>query len=728
MPVQYKYSQTTATSDPVTVTLVKGNAFEAKQTSITEFNLEFDHTVEKLAKADVTVQKVTVRNDKEYYTRMTVKDVKLNDAKDTATVILFAGMEDATNYKITVAGIEESYVLTASKGKPVRLVVTAQVGGKDLEGGILTTGEKATLVCKFYDANEVDVTDAGYKATYTLEEYSKNNGYSLNNGELTIRKSSEVVGVKAKYQKYENGKLAINLNETFYFAAVDPTPIYITGVVDFSVNGVYGNGQEQTLQVGNKTGKYLSVKVATDDGKDPVEVKANNATLDQVEGKPSFKFTAIDPQICNITSTGMLIPYKTGTAGFYVYAVYKDKNNKVIAEEPIGDVYVDVKKDAEFAYFTLDKYSVYVGSVAGYDSATIKATLFDQYDAKISGNAVTIEGVTDNAKKVIEKDADEKNAEKKALGLPSDGSEQTITIKGANFVEAVKDTDFAIEAGSSAEFEFKVKAGNIEQFFSVNVQVPSGTDNYVAVENNNVTDALRVVTDKDDDTKAAKKLTFSVYQMNNGIKIGIQNIQAYPSDASAISASAYYYKLTKDGNALPDDVVKDKNYVSVDSNSVSITLSGTSAAASGSAIGAGKTVDYNKTGAGTYVFELYLGSDPVDASSCTVTVGDKGEYTLVGQESNEVTITADHNISDGYVATDKAAIVKCFKINGRDGKVIDLTAKDDKGQLKYKFDVKYDAAKDTGSVYVESITVYESVAEGEYVAYEIPVNVVLVRK
>ena len=646
---------------------------------------------------------------------MTVKDVKLNDAKNTATVVLFAGMEDVTNYKITVAGIEESYVLTASKGKPVRLEVTAEIDGKNV-GDVLTTGKEATLVCKLYDANDVDVTKVGYPVTYSLEEYSKNGGYSLSNGKLTIKKSTEFVGVKVKCQKYENGKLAIDLNETFYFAAVDPTPIYITGVVDFSVNGKYDGSKEQSVQVQNKTGKYLSVKVATDDGKDPVEVKANNVTLDKVEGKPSFKFTAIDPEICNITSSGMLIPYKKGTAGFYVNTVVKEKNGS-LKVEPFDEVYVEVKENSRFNSFILDKYAVNVGSVAGYDSATIKATLFDQYDAKISGNAVTIEGVTDNAKKVIEK---------KALGLPSAGSEQSITIEGAKFVAAVEGTDFAIAAGSSANFEFKVKAGNIEQFFSVNVQVPSGTDNYVAVENNNVTDALRVVTDKDA-SKDTKTLTFSVYQMNNGIKIGTQTIQKYPTDVTAVSQGVYCYKLTKDGNTI------DSDYVSVGANSVTVTLSGTSAAVSGSAIDTGKIVDYNKTGAGTYVFELYYSYSagelsPIDASSCTVIVGDKGEYTLVGQESNEVTITADHNISDGYVATDKAAIVKCFKINGRDGKVIDLTAKDDKGQLKYKFDVKYDAAKDTGSVYVESITVYESVAEGEYVAYEIPVNVVLVRK
>lgn len=707
-----KYTATTAKSDVVKVVLVKDNAFTATQDSLTKFTINFDSAVEALAKGDVTVQKVRVANEKEYYTKVTVKSVALNEAKDAATVELFNALEDGTNYKITVKGSEEAFVLSATVGYPVALEVVAKdAQGKVLD--VLTTGVDATLAATFYDESGVDVTAKGYKATFSLVEYSKNGGYSLAGSTLKIKKAGEVVGVKAKCQKYENGKLVVNLEETFYFTAEDPAPVYAVGVADFSVNGFAQSGNQQSLQVKDKSTNKLSVKVEYDNGS-----VSKNAVFakDALETKPvatTLSFTALDPSVCNITADGTLVPYKEGVAGFYVNTVTKQKNGSDLVE-PFGEVYVEIKANSKFEYITLDKYDVTVGVVDTYDTATIKVTAFDQYDAKFAGAAtIAVEGVSDNAKAVVS-----------VLTKGGAGAEQTITVDGSALLSALNATaNFKVNAGDAAYLEFKVKVGNSEQFFSVVVQDKGAAeDNYFAIENNGKTDALRVVTDKAD-SSALKVLTFTVYEMSNNTKVGKINFAAFPEKVETVSKGQYFYKLTKDGNAV------DGAFVKFDGTSVSIELSGLSAAASGSAIGAGKTVNYDKTGAGNYVFELYYSySDgdltQIDVNSCYVTVGNKGAYALVSQEKNEVDIADGINLGiNDCLAADKTtedAILKCFKFNGRDGKEVDLTTK--------TVDVKFDATAGTGTVFVESITVYESVADGEFVAYDIPVNVVLVRK
>ncbi|MBE5930322.1 MAG: hypothetical protein E7268_04560 [Lachnospiraceae bacterium] len=711
-----KYTATTAKSDVVKVVLVKDNAFTATQDSLNQFTINFDSAVEALAKGDVTVQKIRVANEKEYYTKVTVKSVALNEAKDAATVVLFNSLEDGTNYKITVKGSEEAFVLSATAGYPVAMEVFAK-NDQNKVLDVLTTGVDATLDAKFYDESGVDVTAKGYKATFSLVEYSKNGGYSLAGTTLKIKKAGEVVGVKAKCQKYENGKLVVNLEEVFYFTAEDEAPVYAVGVADFSVNGFDSNGNQQTIQVQDKN-KELSVKVEYDNGSVSKNgVKANGA----LETKPvatTLSFTALDPSVCNITSNGILIPYKEGTAGFYVNTVTVQKNGTKVVE-PFGEVYVEVKANSKFDHITIDKYDATVGVVEGYDTAEIKVTAYDQYGNKFAGaDAITIEGVSDNAKIVT-------------LGKSGSGAEQKILIDGSAIKTALSgNANFAIAAGDAAYLEFKVKIGNSEQYFSVVVQDKSANedDYYFAVENNGKTDALRVVTnDGNTNTEDLKTLTFTVYQMSNNTKVGKIEFDAHPgNDLSAVSEGQYFFKLLKDGK----EVAVDGNMVTTDGTSVSIKLSELSDAASGSAIGAGKKlVTYNTTGAGNYVFELYLSYangdlTQVDVNSCYVTVGDKGAYTVASQEKNEIDMSDsfNHAIGNGYVADYKTALLKCFKFNGRDGKEVDLTAE---GKM---VDVKYDATVGTGSVYVESITVYEAVATNEYVAYEIPVNVVLVRK
>ena len=708
-----KYTATTAKSDVVKVVLVKDNAFTATQDSLTKFTINFDSAVEALAKSDVTVQKVRVANEKEYYTKMTVKAVALNEAKDAATVELFNSLEDGVNYKITVKGSEEAFVLSATVGYPVALEVFAKdAQGKALD--VLTTNVDATLDAKFYDENGVDVTAKGYKATFSLVEYSKNGGYTLAGTTLKIKKAGEVVGVKAKCQKYENGKLVVDLAETFYFTAEDPAPVYAVGVADFSVNDKYDNNKAQSIQVQNKTNK-LSVKVAYDNDSVSKNGVYANGPLDTKPVATTLSFTALDPSVCNITADGTLVPYKEGTAGFYVNTVTVQKNGTKVVE-PFGEVYVEVKANSKFDHITLDKYDATVGVVDGYDTAEIKVTAYDQYGQEFDGaKNIKIEGVSDNAKKVT-------------LGQSGSGKVQKILIDGSAIKTTLNNTkDFAIAPGDAAYLEFKVSIDGSEQYFSVVVQDKGAADDYYfAVENNGKTDALRVVTnDGNTNTEDLKTLTFTVYQMSNNTKVGKIEFNAHPGDdLSAVSEGQYFFKLLKDGK----EVKVDGNMITTDKTSVSIKLSELSDAASGSAIGAGKKlVTYNTTGAGNYVFELYLSYangdlTQVDVNSCYVTVGDKGAYTLVSQEKNEIdmTDTFDHAIGNGYVEDYKTALLKCFKFNGRDGKEVDLTTK--------TVDIKYDATAGTGSVYVESITVYEAVATNEYVAYEIPVNVVLVRK
>lgn len=721
-----KYTESTAESEAVTVTVV--DTFDANQKSLNELTINFGAAVKALNKADVTVEKIRVLNNKDYFTKMTVKNVSLNDAKDAATVTLFNAMEDGTNYRISIKGFEESYVLSATAGKPESIVVTAWVGDKQVD--ILTTGEEAVLKCQFFDANGVDVSAAGYKVTYSLVEYSKNGGYTLSGSKLKIKKAGEFVGVKAKYAGWlEKGKMVGEIADTFYFTADDKTPIYAVGVADYSTNEFASSGNAQDIQVKEKNSKSLSVKVTTDDGKTTekgLTAKADLPTYVGANVKQTLSFTAVNPEICSITSEGKLMPYKEGYATFYVNAVTPQGNGKPNLVEPFAEVVVTVKKDATFNNFSLDKYDVTVGVVDGYDEETIVLSAVDTYGVSLDITKAEIEGVSENAKAVLAKNKDVITVEK------SETDKQNIKIYGKKLLEAlnaIDDYKLKENQGEAAYLEFKVKSNNYEQYFNVLVQDEGAEeDRYVSVTNgvyvpgedekvSVAADALRVKTN-DGKTAKTKVLTFDAYLMSGSIKVGKQNFIAYPADVTTATAGQYFYKVTKDGK----DVASEYK-----GSSVEITLSGLSKAVSGSAIAGSKTVNYKDTGAGEYTFELYYTYNAgeltmVDSSTCVVNLGDKGAYSLASQTANSVKLTRDYQInSNEFCGTDKAAIAACFTFNGRDGKKIE-------DMSKVLYDVEYDATNGTGSVYVESVHFYEEVATGEYVEYVVPVNTVLVRK
>ena len=656
----------------------------------------FDREVKNLATSDVTmVKRITLTKDYDY--PEAIAKVALANDGMSATVTLFGKFVDKTKYIVSVKGFEDEE-FTASLGVPTSMTISA----KDAKDGVvLTTGNATPILVTYYDVKGVQVEPENPTVIFRLETRSTDGSYYLAGKELTIKKEGALVTVIAEYQgRVENGKRVGQLDTKETFTAMNQAPVVISGLAGATLTDWNNPSTTMRLNSGSKT---LQVKFNKTDNKTYGPYTAGD-TFD--ENKYRLSYTAINPDIAVVSNKGVVTAFKTGTASFYVNIEEKQSNGSWGTANPIAIVDVKVESKEKFSYTSIDNNGfITLGTDTtdkSFYTGEFKLAATDDY-----GNAWLIEGVDKVTLKCITDGYKEGDFASAVTVDRIEDKKAVIKVDAKAIYDILAGMEKAPKAGEATMLYFSATYSNYTVEFSVMVQVPGATDgNYIqVVASNDTIDALRV---KEDNKTGVKKISFSVFEMNNAVKVGFLDYQTYPSAASAVSKGTYCYKITKDGKDL------DAKFVGpVSAGKVEVTLSGVK----------DSNVIYDGVGAGTYVFELYQcygeGEDAVlvqeYSSAVVVTLGEKGSYYEAGDLVNNKV----ENVTD-------LEILKCFNINARNNKPVIKDGALNKGEANFDdYAVTKHEAEGSGYVYVEKITFYEKVAEGEYVPYEVAVDTVL---
>ncbi len=661
-----KYNQATATSEAVTVTLAD-STFDVKQDTLTKFTLSFDAAVKSLMTADVEVIRLVEAGSATYEYPQVVKSVKLASDGLSATVELFSNLQNNVNYVVKVTGFDD-YTMTASAGAPVSMVISSK---NDSVSPFVTAGAEADLYYRLYDANNVDVTTGTETVLFNAESYSTDGSYYVAGNKIWFVKSGLSTTVVAEYQsgKFENGVQVGNVTAKFDFHSVDAAPVTLKGVTDATVTSF---GNDKTLSVPMGDAATLKIKVAKSQG-DPIEITSNLQDI----GIGKITFEEVTPDVLAIDKSNMsLLLFKQGAANIIVNLETVDGNGNTV-KTPVGVVVVTVTAPRALSTVSVDKALTTVGTTAGYDTETVKLTAKDQYQKDVTITDVTFTGANDAANGVI-------------AGVSYIGDNK-IQLDGS----VLKD---ALGTSNAIQLTYKAKVNNSKEV-SFAVLVKKANDNantnYISIETTgSFGDVARTV-----DSKAAKSVTFTAYVMNNGIKVGTQDVAAYPASAAAATPGDYYFKVTQNGNDITSKVVATGTGATINFSSLKEITNG---AVSGSA------VDYT-LGAGNYAFTLYK---CIQSGTTNVLVQQQSATGVA--TCNTGSYSAAVRTAESVAAVTQADIRACFTVKNTKGQ--DATA---------PYYVDYTTAVDAAYVYVKSITFYDEVATGEYAAYTVNVGVSL---
>lgn len=653
-----KYSQATATSEKVNVTLAD-SVFEVKQNTVKTFTINFDSAVKTLG--EVTVTRLLEANGATYEYPQVVKSATLAKDGMSATVEVFSALQNNVNYVINVTGYD-AYTLTASAGAPATMTISSSA---DSVSPFVNAGAEATLYYKLYDAKGVDVTTGSETVLFNAKEYSTDGSYYVAGNLIWFVKSGLSTTVVAEYQsgKFENGVQVGNVKAEFDFVSVDKAPVTVKGVADATVGNFTDN---KTLSFPMGDAAALKVKIAKSEG-DPVEVTSNGQDI----GVGKITFETVSPQVLALNGANLIV-FNQGTAAIVVNLVTKDANGADVVT-PIGVVNVTVTAPRALTTVAVDKALVTVGTAAGYTTETVTLTAKDQYGADVTITGVTFTGANDAATGV--------------LGGVSYIGDKKIQLDGAVLGAALNDAN-------AIQLTFKAKVNDAKEVaFSALVKKANdnANTNYLAIETAGFGEVARTV-----DSKNAKAATFSVYVMNNGIKTGMQDVAKY--DANNIVKDSYYFKVTKNGTDVTNNATVSGGVVTVN---FSTTENVTNGAVTGSA------VKYD-LGAGNYVFTLYKGIESGTNKVLVQQQSATGVATCTTGSYSAATRT-----SETAAAETQEAVRACFSV------------KDTKGnEATAPYFVKMNANA-TGYIYVESITFYDDLGNGEYAAYTVNVGVAL---
>ncbi len=664
-----KYDQTTATSEKIVVTYVADNSFEVKQDTVKTFTVTFDAPVKALG--EVTVNRLY----KGFELPAVVKKAELAEDGMSATVEMYAALKNNEEYAITVAGYE-TYTLTASAGTPVEVLLYNNADNKYADAELVYLDGVNNLVDISYrliDAKGVDVTDVA-KTSGTLfltAETDEAGNYFVTDDKIWFTDEGIDVTVSAEFQMYDNeGNLLTPAKGQKTFVSLNKPPVEVLGIADWKVGGDWDN-KKQSLPLDETAAIALKVKLSEGD---PVEVNADaNVVLDGY-----IKLEELNPETAALDGFN-IVYFKQGTAKILVYYCYTDGSGN--AEElPLYQLNVTAKAATKLQSFAVDKASVNVGTVATYDEGVVTVSAKTNHGGDCEGFTVAVEGIDDASKAAVT-----------AGGAVVDGNKVKFygsILKAAN----------SNKAAAQMTFKVKVTKGDVTLEKNVTVVYKSrgeeGTE-YIRVEANGFgVDVAR--TAKDDNTKAAKTGTFTVYQYSNGIKVGTVDVEAY--DADSITAGTYYFKVTKDGKDITDKVSSAGSVVTVEFSGVNAEDK--------------NAVTYD-LGAGNYAISLYevvtISGKPYarlvnGATAAGAVTCNPGSYSYVGRSDNETLNGAD----------DDASIFAMFKFKnaqGGDTLAADYTVQADKSADNY--------------VYVTSITFYDDLGDGATAKYVVPVGVAL---
>ena len=730
--------------------------FEVKQDSTTEFTVKFDQPLKSLSVADVSV----IRLFSNYEYPIQVKSVAL--AKDglSASVSVFASFVDKTEYIIKVKGYEDEN-LTASVGKPVRMdIIAVDANGNPKNPSmVIYTNEATELACIFYDAKDVRVSSTE-KVRFTLDKTASTKDCYLNGNKLTIKKNTASAMVVASFPGWiENGKRVGDFTQTQLFFAEDKAEVFPASVTQFTLNNEkwWGNNVH-SFQMSENPGLY--VMLSQSDYQNANEVYGandmNKVFKGDVNKKSTITFTALNPDVAVISSTGKLTGFKEGYASFYVNYKRYDVTTKKSEEIPFAIVEVQVLKNSELGDVVGTASSLKVGTHVDYDDTSLFMLGSDQYGARYNVQDVT----TSSANFVIEC-LSEGYGDQKALAAIvrkacatetyyNDGqSKNGIKINiNANDLRAQLVKDKAMDATENGEFvDLEFRATYTHQGwnkksveFTVCIQEPSSAD-YSITNNDNIVEVVASDASKDVlrrnewNQKDRKSVSYYVNIMNNDVQVGVVNVTKY--NAEAVSENAYQVKVLKNG----EDVTNNGNIV-VSGSKITVYPSYTDKlsaraqkAVSGGAI---EYVKYDGLGEGVYTLELYKwnkdgNNDWIDSlentADISISVSDAGTYSLDVENQRKNTVKVNDAVGDAYDEDDAAKVLYCFNFINRDGGNV-LKSWTDAIESNQKFTeyfVDYYAPEDSDYVYVKEVVFYEPV-DGAWAAYVVPVDVSLIRE
>lgn len=672
-----KYNQTTATSDKVVVTL-EDSSFEVAQKTVNTFDIKFDAAVKALGTVEVT--RLVEANGETYEYPMVVKSATLAKDGKSAAVVLFSNLQDKVNYVVKVTGYDP-YTLTASAGAPATMTLSAKA---DSISPFVTAGTPATIEYRLYDAKGVDVTTGKETILFNVKEYSTDGSYYVAGNQIWFAKAGLSTTVVAEYQSgnFVDGQQVGNVPATFDFVSVDKAPVTLKGVASATL---YNAKDEDTKSLSFPQGDFakLAVKIALSEG-DPTEVKANDTAI---QGVGSITFETVTPEIAALDlNTMQVIAFNQGTATIIVNLVTLDAQSNPVTT-PIGVVYVTVQAKRALSNVTVDKALVTVGDATNFSTATIGLAAKDQYGVDVTINSVAFDGANDAAKAAIS-----------AGGVWFD--EGKINVDGQVLANALTN------GANAVQLSFTAKVNNDKTVtFAVLVKkaVDDANTNYIAIEaGGSFGEVARTA-----DSKDAKAATFSVFKMNNGVKVGKQTIEAYPAPGVKAVAGNYYYKVTKNGNDVTQNVQL------TDVNTVTINFSGyeeNPVEVSGSAL---DVVSYDM-GAGSYVFSLFKAM-PTSGDPVLVQQQSANGVATVNPGSYSPAVRLEEKVLD---ADSDAALRACFSVKDTKG---------NEAATPY-FTVDKDNSA-SGYVFVRSITFYEDVTGKDGVAafakYTVNVGVAL---
>lgn len=610
---------------------------------------------------EVTVTRLLEANGATYEYPQVVKSATLAKDGMSATVEVFSALQNNVNYVINVTGYD-AYTLTASAGAPATMTISSAA---DSVSPFVNAGAEAKLYYKLYDAKGVDVTTGTETVLFNAKEYSTDGSYYVAGDLIWFVKSGLSTTVVAEYQsgKFENGVQVGNVKAEFDFVSVDKAPVTVKGVADATV-GDFANNKTLSFPMGDAAA--LKVKIAKSEG-DPVEVTTNGQDI----GVGKITFETVSPQVLALNGT-QLVVFNQGTAAIVVNLVTKDANGADVVT-PIGVVNVTVTAPRALTTVAVDKALVTVGTATGYTTETVTLTAKDQYGADVAITGVTFTGANDAATGVL-------------AGVSYIGDKK-IQLDGSLLGAALKDA-------TAIQLTFKAKVNDSKEVaFSALVKKANdnANTNYLAIETAGFGEVARTV-----DSKNAKAATFSVFVMNNGIKTGMQDVAKY--DANNIVKDSYYFKVTKNGT----DVT---NNATVSGGVVTVNFSGLEAVSNGAVTGSAVKYDL---GAGNYVFTLYKG---IESGANKVLVQQQSATGVATCTTGSY--SAATRTSETAAAATQEAVRACFSV------------KDTKGnEATAPYFVKMNANA-TGYIYVESITFYDDLGNGEFAAYTVNVGVAL---
>ncbi|MBQ9767292.1 MAG: hypothetical protein IJW37_04255 [Lachnospiraceae bacterium] len=700
----------------------------------------------------------------DYAYAQVVKSVTVAEDGMSATVEVFNDFVDGANYAIKVKGYDE-VTMVASVGVPARMELVAKDKNPVY---ILTTGVSTELTCKFYDANDVDVTSTIPTNTisYKLEKASTNGTYYLASNKLTIKDNTVSVVVIANYRgRFEDGKIVGALEAKCEFIAVDAAAVVPVSVSAYNLDGDFSDGVTHSLQL--QEVKKLELKLNHSDNQNADKIYANGSQFNSNVNE-LITITAVTPDVADIAGENIQ-PHKAGVAQFYVN--YKTKVNGNWVETPFAVIEIEVLENAYLNSVAVNNTTIFVGTAdqyvgsqqAGFSKANINLLAYDQRGNRFNfGEDMYVKDKDGNY--VMQYGNKVPNITIKCLSegygngvdtadlaeypiLSTWGEAQYWDKKSDDFgisVDAVELRDYfadkniltSADDGEYITLDYEITFKGMKSYFSVTVQEPSGNanDNYLDIKPSST--YVDITRKNADGAKDQKTITFEVFEKNNGVNVDTVEIAKY--NASAATAGAYQFKILKDGNDITSDsnftisVGKSDDYPysdgpdAIKTNKVTINMSGTKTDDNiKAATGDDNAVlpDYTKGGAGVYTFALYkwelvdgnliavqqLGSD------ATAVLNSAGEYTIDvnAQRKNSISVIT------------AAEILKCFTIKDTNGNPVVDPYTDVIGN--YKYYVNYSAPVGASYVYVKEIVFYENIGGSVYVSFTVPVDVTLER-